>query len=85
VSGRLDLATPWARTGLQGADREDVIAAIPDGVILFVSVSPNRGAWIFRMTNALNGAAGGPLRVSASMSLRTACFYALRHFGERAA
>jgi hypothetical protein len=80
MSGRLDLLTPWAREAITRESRLDVIEAIPDGYRLKVSVTPFRGSWAFRL-NCPDGEVKGPLRVSRSMSLTSACLYALRHWG----
>ena len=77
--GQLGLTTPWARNSLPKPDRHDVIDAIPDGWTLGVSMSANRGQWIFWTVDP-DGKVSPKLKVSASMSLRSACFYALRHW-----
>ena len=79
MSGKLGLSTPWARSALTGPDRQDVTDAIPDGWQVGVSMSPNRGQW-YLWTVAPDGTVGKRLTVSASMSLKSACFYALRHW-----
>ena len=56
-----------------------MIRSIPDGWLLGVSMDKNRGHWVFWTVNP-DGETSPQLRVSASMSLRTACFYALRHW-----
>jgi hypothetical protein len=80
MSGRLDLLTPWARQSINRESRLDLIEAIPDGHRLAVSVTPFRGSWAFRLYLP-DGEVKGPLRVSSSMSLTSAAFYALRHWG----
>ena len=79
MSGKLGLSTPWARDALQGEDRKDVTEAIPDGWQLGVSMEANRSKWILWTVDPA-GKVSPKLRVSASMSLRSACFYALRHW-----
>jgi hypothetical protein len=78
-AGKLGLTTPWARAALTGPDRQDVIDAIPEGWQVGVSVSPNRGQW-YLWTVDPEGTIGKRLTVSASMSLRAACFYALHYW-----
>ena len=79
VRGTLGLTTPWARAAITGPDRQDVIDAIPSGWQLGVSMSPNKGQW-YLWTVDPDGTVGKRLTVSASMSLKSACFYALRHW-----
>ena len=79
MPGRLILGTPWVRQAMSRESRLDVIAAIPDGYTLDVTMTGDRRMFVFR----LKGPDGhhGPLRVSASMSPTSASLYALRHFG----
>ncbi len=79
MPGSLGLSTPWARAALTGQDRRDVADAIPDGWTLGVSMSPNRGLWYF-WTVAPDGTKSMRLTVTASMSLKSASFFALRHW-----
>ena len=79
MSGVLGLSTPWTRAALTGQRRQDVTALIPDGWTLGVSMSPNRGQWIF-WTRDPEGHNSMRFRVSASMGLYDACLYALAHW-----
>ena len=79
VKGTLGLTTPWTRAALVGQDRQDVIDAIPSGWQVGVSMAPNRGQW-YLWNVSPDGTTGKRLTVSASMSLKSACFYALRHW-----
>ncbi len=81
MSGSLGLSTPWARQGITKEDRLDVEAAIPDGHTLGVSMTPNRDKWIFWVVRPGENSRGySRLKVSSSMSLTSAAFFALRHY-----
>jgi len=80
MSGKLGLSTPWTRQAISRESRLDVEEAIPDGYTLGVSMTPNRSMWIFWVVPPGETRGWTRLKVSASMSLTSAAFYALRHW-----
>jgi hypothetical protein len=77
--GTLGLTTPWARRAITAEDRARVEAAIPDHITVGVSVEPNHAKWV--LWTVEDRQAGSKLRVSTSLPLVEACWFALRHWG----
>jgi len=83
--GSVGLSTPWAREGLSSEDCAAIEERLPPGVVLGVSVTPDKQRWELWLTRD-GEVITSRLRVTRALPhrtvypLRAACLWAIEHW-----